>query len=73
MRHLCDKHTYRILWSDEDKEYVGLCAEFPSMSWLSPTPETALRGIRFLYLVFCYLILNIASNRGRNFHDLLWR
>jgi predicted HicB family RNase H-like nuclease len=25
---------------------VGLCAEFPSLSWLAPTPEAALRGIR---------------------------
>jgi len=30
----------------EDKEYVGLCAEFPGLSWLSKTPEGALRGIR---------------------------
>lgn len=46
MTNLGDKYIYRVLWSDEDKEYVGLCAEFPSLSWLSPTPETALRGIR---------------------------
>jgi len=25
---------------------VGLCAEFPSLSWLAETPEEALRGIR---------------------------
>ncbi len=42
-----DNHyTYRITWSDEDREYVGLCAEFPSLSWLAKTPEAALRGIR---------------------------
>ena len=46
MINLDDKYTYRVIWSDEDKEYIGLCAEFPSLSWLSPTPETALRGIR---------------------------
>jgi len=46
MTNLSDKYTYRVLWSDEDKEYVGLCAEFPSLSWLSPTPEAALKGIR---------------------------
>jgi len=28
------------------EEYVGLCAEFPSLSWLAETPEEALRGIR---------------------------
>ena len=41
-----DHYTYRITWSEDDKEYVGLCAEFPSLSWLSKSPESALRGIR---------------------------
>ncbi len=41
-----DKYTYRVLWSEEDEEFVGLCAEFPSLSWLAPTPEKALKGIR---------------------------
>jgi predicted HicB family RNase H-like nuclease len=41
-----DRYTYRITWSEEDQEYVGLCAEFPSLSWLAPTPEAALKGIR---------------------------
>ena len=27
-------------------EHVGLCAEFPSLSWLAKTPEAALKGIR---------------------------
>ena len=40
-----DRYTYRVTWSDEDKEYVGLCAEFPSLSWLADTQEEALRGI----------------------------
>jgi predicted HicB family RNase H-like nuclease len=41
-----DRYTYRVTWSEDDKEYVGLCAEFPSLSWLARTPEAALRGIR---------------------------
>jgi predicted HicB family RNase H-like nuclease len=41
-----DRYTYRITWSDDDKEYVGLCAEFPSLSWLARSPESALQGIR---------------------------
>ncbi len=41
-----DQYTYRVTWSAEDGEYVGLCAEFPSLSWLASTPETALTGIR---------------------------
>jgi predicted HicB family RNase H-like nuclease len=41
-----DRYTYRVTWSDDDKEYVGLCAEFPSLSWLAVSPEAALKGIR---------------------------
>ena len=41
-----DHYTYRVTWSEEDQEYVGLCAEFPSLSWLAASPESALRGIR---------------------------
>lgn len=41
-----DHYTYRVTWSEDDKEYVGLCAEFPSLSWLTKTPEGALKGIR---------------------------
>ena len=43
-----DRYTYRITWSSEDGEHVGLCAEFPSLSWLAPTPEKALSGVRRL-------------------------
>ena len=39
-------YTYRVTWSAEDDEHVGLCAEFPSLSWLAATPEKALSGIR---------------------------
>ncbi len=41
-----DHYTYRVTWSEEDKEYIGLCIELPSLSWLAKTPETALKGIR---------------------------
>ncbi|MGH8225980.1 MAG: type II toxin-antitoxin system HicB family antitoxin [Gammaproteobacteria bacterium] len=43
-----DHYTYRVTWSEEDREYVGLCAEFPSLSWLETSPEKALAGIRKL-------------------------
>jgi len=43
-----DHYTYRVTWSAEDGEHVGLCAEFPSLSWLAKTPEEALAGIRQL-------------------------
>jgi len=39
-------YTYRVTWSSDDNEYVGLCAEFPSLSWLAPSLENALSGIR---------------------------
>jgi predicted HicB family RNase H-like nuclease len=41
-----DRYTYRVTWSEDDNEYVGLCVEFPSLSWLASTPEAALKGIR---------------------------
>jgi predicted HicB family RNase H-like nuclease len=41
-----DHYTYRVTWSEEDNENIGLCAEFPSLSWLSSEPEAALKGIR---------------------------
>ena len=41
-----DRYTYRVTWSEEDQEYVGLCAEFPGLSWLAGAQEAALRGIR---------------------------
>lgn len=47
MKTLQNNHySYRVIWSEEDKEYVGFCAEFPSLSWLAQSPEDALHGIR---------------------------
>jgi predicted HicB family RNase H-like nuclease len=43
-----NRYTYRVTWSDDDNEYVGLCTEFPSLSWLAKDPQAALRGIRKL-------------------------
>ena len=43
-----DKYTYRVTWSEEDSEFVGLCAEFPSLSWLGEDPNAALSGIRLV-------------------------
>lgn len=41
-----DRYAYRVIWSNSDQAYVGLCAEFPALSWLAGTPEAALKGIR---------------------------
>ncbi len=54
-----DRYTYRVTWSDDDQEHVGLCAEFPSLSWLAPTPEEALAGVRGL-------VADVASDMEAN-------
>lgn len=43
-----DHYTYRVTWSSEDDEFVGLVAEFPSLSWLDGNQIAALTGIRAL-------------------------
>jgi predicted HicB family RNase H-like nuclease len=48
MAKYIDRYTYRVTWSEEDQEHIGLCVEFPSLSWLEKTPEKALGGIRAL-------------------------
>ena len=47
-----DRYTYRVIWSEEDEEYVGLCAEFGHLSHIDDTPDKALAGIRAL-VAFC--------------------
>jgi predicted HicB family RNase H-like nuclease len=54
-----DLYTYRVTWSEEDQEYVGLCTEFPSLSWLTETQESALEGIR-------QLVANVISDMKKN-------
>ena len=54
-----DHYTYRVTWSEEDGEYVGLCVEFPSLSWLAPEPEAALQGIR-------QVVADIVADMGAN-------
>jgi predicted RNase H-like HicB family nuclease len=41
-------YTYRVTWSAEDNEHVGLCKEFPLLSWHAASPEKALSGIRLV-------------------------
>ena len=41
-----DHYTYHVNWSPEDGAHVGLCVEFPSLSWLAGSPQDALAGIR---------------------------
>ena len=43
---MSDRYTYRVLWSQEDQMYVGLCAEFSLLSALGQTLEETFSGIR---------------------------
>ena len=44
-----EQYTYKIFWSDEDQEWVGVCTEFGApLSWLDPDKQAAERGIRTL-------------------------
>ena len=40
-----NKYSYRVIWSEEDQEFVGLCAEFPGLSWLAKDQVASLQGI----------------------------
>jgi hypothetical protein len=40
-----EPYSYQVLWSAEDEEFVGLCAEYPSLSYLHQDRYTALEGI----------------------------
>jgi predicted HicB family RNase H-like nuclease len=57
-----DRYTYRVTWSEEDEEYVGLCIEYPSLSWLAPTPQDALSGIQ---QVVAEVVADMEANEER--------
>lgn len=40
-----EHYSYRVIWSTEDEEFVGLCAEYPSLSYLDEDRLAALNGI----------------------------
>ena len=40
-----EHYSYRVIWSTEDEEFVGLCAEYPSLSYLDEDRIAALNGI----------------------------
>lgn len=40
-----EHYTYRVIWSPDDHEFAGLCAELPSLSYLADTQTKALKGI----------------------------
>jgi predicted RNase H-like HicB family nuclease len=40
-----EKYTYRVVWSEDDQRYVGVCTEFPSLSHLASSHDEALDGV----------------------------
>lgn len=53
-----EKYTYRVIWSKEDNEFVGLCDEFRSLSYLSEIESEALDGIKNLIKEISFDIKN---------------
>ena len=56
--NLCH-YTYRVEWSEEDQDFVGLCVEFPSLSWLAPDPTEACHGI-------CKVVADMVADIEKN-------
>lgn len=53
------RYKYSVAWSPEDEEYVASVVEFPSLSWLDPDREEALRGLdRLLHEVVEDMLAN---------------
>ena len=58
-----EHYAYKVIWSMEDEEYIGLCAEFPSLSFLHKKQVKALEGINDLVHS---IIEDMESNFGTN-------
>ena len=41
-----DKYTYRLLWSEDQARYVGVCSEFPNLRYEATGKNDALFGIQ---------------------------
>ena len=52
-------YSYRVEWSVEDGQYIGLCNEFPLLSWLDSDQDKAYLGIKILV---SDVVLDIALN-----------
>ena len=54
-----DHYTYRLIWSEDDNQFVGLCAEFPSLSYLASSPEKTIQGI---FKVVIHVVKDMVAN-----------
>ena len=52
-------YTFRVIWFAEDQEFVGLCTEFPSLSWLDNDQSKTHDGITTLVRLCCIKPLRI--------------
>ena len=43
-----EKYIYRVTWSEENENFIGLCTEFPTLSRSAESSEKALKSIRDL-------------------------
>ena len=43
-----EHYTYRLSWSASDQEFMATVVEFPSLSWLAATRDSALGGLTSL-------------------------
>ena len=41
-----DKYTYRLLWDEDKRRYVGVCSEFPDLKYEATSTNDALIGIQ---------------------------
>src|SRR5437899_11448424 len=41
-----DRYTYRLLWSEEKRRYLGVCSEFPDLRYEATSTTDALAGIQ---------------------------
>ena len=42
------RYSFSVTWSAQDGEFIGLCAEFSSLSWLDPYRDKSRSGIERL-------------------------
>lgn len=42
---IADRYTFRIEWSNAQREHIATVQEFPSLSWNDDSPALALQGL----------------------------
>jgi hypothetical protein len=64
-------HNYRVIWIDEYEEYVGLCDDYPSLSWVEKDPKSAMSGIMDLVADVDADLMSEAADEERGMIDRL--